>query len=310
MLAVMISGHKSDAGGHLIPVRGTRLFVEVYGDPGAPAVLYLHGGPGMSCHEFTQWQSTALGRGLRLIALDQRGVLRSDPIGADEPISEDLLVEDCEALREALGLESWALLGHSFGGRLALRYAHRYPDRITSVLFENPAWDVAATERFRLPALAALYDSLGEPALAQECRDLAVSPNVFAKGYRLDLLAGLDERGAGWYLADQKSLPRMRQASPERPDEDHTIIAAMRLINDPGFYESLLPLLPGLRMPALLILGGSDLVTTPEQADAFRSLVPDGRAEVFDRSAHFVQFEQAEEYSALVTAFVLERRSA
>jgi pimeloyl-ACP methyl ester carboxylesterase len=63
-------------------------------------------------------------------------------------------------------------------------------------------------------------------------------------------------------------------------------------------------------MPALLILGGSDLVTTPEQADAFRSQVPDGRVEVFDRSAHFAQFEQAEEYSALVTAFVLERRSA
>jgi proline iminopeptidase len=256
------------------------------------------------------WQAKLLADGLRLIAFDQRGVLRSDPIGADEPITEDALVADCEALREALGLESWALLGHSFGGRLALRYAHRYPDRITSVLFENPAWDVAATERFRLPALAGLYDGLGETALAQECRNLAVSPDVFAGGSRLDLLAGLDERGAAWYLADQKSLQRMKQAGPERADEDHTKIAAMKLINDPGFYESLLPLLSGLRTPALLILGGSDLVTTPEQADAFRSQVPGGRVEVFDRSAHFVQFEQAEEYSALVTAFVLERRSA
>jgi len=118
-MAHMTGGHRPGSDEGLIPVGGTRLFVEVFGDPSRPALLYLHGGPGMSCHEFTRWQAGLLGRELRLIAFDQRGVLRSDPVGEDEPVTEEVLVEDCEALRQALGVERWAVLGHSFGGRLA-----------------------------------------------------------------------------------------------------------------------------------------------------------------------------------------------
>jgi proline iminopeptidase len=268
----------------------------------------LHGGPGTSCHEFTQWQAGRLGRELRLITFDQRGVLRSDPVTQDEPLTEAILVEDCEALREALGIERWALLGHSFGGRLALRYADRYPTRVTSVLFENPCWDVAATDRYRLPVLADLYDGLGETGLAQECRDLAAREDMFAEGWRVDLLAGLEARGTFWYLADQRFQHAMKEAAAQRPDEDHTGIAAGKLISDPGFYESLLPMLTGLQMPALLIVGTSDLITSPEQTDAFRSQVPHGRVEMFDHSGHFVQLEQAEEYAALVTAFVRQNQ--
>ncbi len=309
-MARMTNGQQSGSDERLIPVRGTRLFVEACGDPGQPVLLYLHGGPGMSCHEFIRWQAGLLSRELRLIAFDQRGVLRSDPVGEDEPVTEEILVEDCEALRQALGVERWAVLGHSFGGRLALRYADKHPARITSVVFENPSWDTESSDRYRLPALADLYDSLGETALAQECRDLSAQPDMYAEGYRLDLLAGLDARGKYWYLADQKFQRSMEEAAPHLPGEDHTAIAAMKLINDPGAHESLLPALSRLHMPALLIVGTSDLVTAPDQVNAFRSQVPHGRIEVFDHSGHFVQLEQAEEYSALVTAFVLQHHGA
>lgn len=91
---------------------------------------------------------------------------------------------------------------------------------------------------------------------------------------------------------------------------DTSSAAAMKLINDPGAHESLLPALSRLRMPALLIIGKSDRVTAPEQVNAFRSQVPNGRIEVFDHSGHFVQLEQPEEYSALVTALVLQHQGA
>jgi len=304
----MTTGYQPGAGGRLIPVRGTRLFVEVCGDASEPALLYLHGGPGFGCHEFILWQAGLLGGELRLIAFDQRGVLRSDPVGEDEQLTENVLVEDCEALRQALGVERWAVLGHSFGGRLALRYAERYPARVTCVLFECPGWDVEASERYRLPVLADLYDSLGETALARECRDLSARADMFAEGYRLDLLAGLDARGVAWYLADQGFLLAMKEAAPQLTSEDHTATAAMKLIDDPGGRESLLPMLSGLQMPALLIVGESDLVTSPGQISAFRGQVPNGRVEVFGHCGHFVQLEQADEYSALVTAFVLQNQ--
>jgi proline iminopeptidase len=53
----MASGHQPGSDGRLIPVRGTRLFVEACGDPNKAALVYLHGGPGTSCHEFMRWQA-------------------------------------------------------------------------------------------------------------------------------------------------------------------------------------------------------------------------------------------------------------
>jgi proline iminopeptidase len=125
--------------GRHVEVRGTRLYVYEFGDADAPALLFLHGGPGMGCHEFVRWQGAALGAGVRLIAFDQRGFHHSDPLGTDESLSEEVLVEDCEALRAALGVRSWFVLGHSYGGRLATRYAARYPETVRGVVFDGPA---------------------------------------------------------------------------------------------------------------------------------------------------------------------------
>ncbi len=45
------------------------------------------------------------------------------------------LTADAEALRQALGFKQWAVLGHSFGGMVALEYALRYPDSLSHLLF-------------------------------------------------------------------------------------------------------------------------------------------------------------------------------
>jgi proline iminopeptidase len=286
--------------GKYVDAGGKRLFVDVRGDPAAPALLYLHGGPGKSCYEFMEWQGELLSRDLLLIGLDQRGVLRSDRVGKGEPLSEQVLVADCEVIREALGLSSWSLLGHSFGGRIALRYAAAHPERVQTLIFENPAWDIPATERARLPRLAALLDGLGRADDASRCRELAARPDLFAGGYPPDIADVLGSVGRRWYLNNPETDgPRMDEADPALPAEllRRGGAQGLRLLAQPEFLESLVPLLAGLRRPALLILGQSDLVTSPDQAAAFERDVPDGRVRVFGNSSHFVQFEEAAEYA-------------
>ena len=76
-----------DVTGRDVTVGGHMLHVEEFGDPAAPAVLYLHGGPGMGAFHFESVQSERLRTGLRLISVDQRGVLRSAPIGMRKPLA-------------------------------------------------------------------------------------------------------------------------------------------------------------------------------------------------------------------------------
>jgi proline iminopeptidase len=83
--------------------------------------------PGLAPNDFVQQQGGRLAKTVRLIAFDQRGVLRSAPLSHERPLHLDDLIEDTEALRRALGIRRWTLLGHSFGGHIALLYALRYP---------------------------------------------------------------------------------------------------------------------------------------------------------------------------------------
>lgn len=65
----------------MISIRGKDLYVEAVGPEDAPALLFLHGGPGgTGSYEFMLSQRELLSQHVRLIALDQRGVLRSEAL--------------------------------------------------------------------------------------------------------------------------------------------------------------------------------------------------------------------------------------
>lgn len=283
-------------------MNGTRLFLDLRGVDSGPPLLYLHGGPGMSCYEFMAWQGERLSRRLFLVGLDQRGVLRSDPLGEGAALTEDVLVDDCEAVRQTLGIPQWTVLGHSFGGRLALRYACRYPDRVAAVIFESPGWDLAETERHRLPAAAAIFDELGDHDSARRCRELATTPSEDV-WESFGLVGRLDEHGRYDDLYFHQPEARKRWAEiQDRPFPDELLSRARahqeQAIN--CMREPVTPLLASVTMPATLIVGGHDLVTGSGQVAAFERLVPHGRVLRFPNASHFVQLEEPEAYADAV----------
>lgn len=285
-----------------------RLVLDVRGDEGNPPLLYLHGGPGMGCHEFMVWQGDRLAARLRLFGLDQRGVLRSDPLGTEDTLTEADLVADCEALREWLGVKRWAVLGHSFGGRVALRYAHEHPQRLSAVIFENPAWDVVETERLRLSAAADIYDELGEPVAAQRCRMLTEEP-LLDHWESFEVVGALAEHGRYYDLyvhrpEAREAILQLEQQSPFPAEwRARGGRRGQRLLEEPGLLTSLVPLLNGLAVPALLVKGRYDLVCGPDQIDAFQQRVPQGTLAMFEQSGHFAQLEEPERYAELVGTF-------
>jgi proline iminopeptidase len=291
----------------LIAVNGTRIFVDDRGDPAAPALLYAHGGPGQGCYDFMSAQGDLLAKQLRIIGVDQRGTLRSEPLPAVPPLTADLLVTDFEALRRRLRIESWAVLGHCAGAGYALRYVTGHPGAVRAVIFDCPCWDADMTDRNRLPVAARRLEALGQLPDAERCRELA------AKSARLAF--GDDARGAMQALgahymeqffhdpggaAEFAELLDGSGFTPEqwqRGNSHWPLLAAM--------YEPVLDLLPRVRRPALLVRGRDDLVAAPGMLAAFGSSVPGGLIRVFERSAHFAYLEEPGAYCAAVTDFVL-----
>jgi len=114
---------------------GVELFVRVAGESeSGNALLALSGGPGISSRYMTDLENLA-GKSLAVVTFDQRGVGRSSaPVLEKSGFTFEKYIEDIESIRKSLGLKSFHLLGHSWGGILALRYATVHPERVRSLI--------------------------------------------------------------------------------------------------------------------------------------------------------------------------------
>jgi proline iminopeptidase len=100
---------------------------------GAP-VLLLHGGPGLS-YEYLDGLSAELSTGFRIAAYQQRGL---DPSTLEGPFTVAQAIEDAVTVLDALGWSRALVVGHSWGGHLALRLAAACPERLLGVLAIDP----------------------------------------------------------------------------------------------------------------------------------------------------------------------------
>lgn len=102
------------------------------------AILIINGGPGMSSEGFATIAQKIADLGYHTIIYDQRGTGRSALAVRDtSTITMDVMVEDIENLRKKLGITSWVVLGHSFGGLLATHYVARHPEVIEKIIFSS-----------------------------------------------------------------------------------------------------------------------------------------------------------------------------
>jgi pimeloyl-ACP methyl ester carboxylesterase len=97
-------------------------------------VLLMHGGPGLSFDYLTEL-GAEIGDGYRVAAFQQRGLA---PSSADGPFTMAQALDDVLAVLDALGWETAVVVGHSWGGHLALRFAAAHPDRLIAVLAVDP----------------------------------------------------------------------------------------------------------------------------------------------------------------------------
>ncbi len=130
--------------------------IDVAPEHPADTIVMLHGYGGSATH--WKYQFHALAETNRCIAPDLRGHGRSDKPATDYTIDE--MLADLEAVLDELDVEEpFVLMGHSFGGALAITFAHRYPQRVRRLVL------IAAADRFELPFYTRAVLSLPLPVL-------------------------------------------------------------------------------------------------------------------------------------------------
>jgi proline iminopeptidase len=237
-------------------------------------VLMLHGGPGLS-HDYLEPLADDLGPTWTSASFQQRGLA---PSTLDGPFDVPTAVADVVAVLDALGWDRPLLLGHSWGGHLALHVAATHGDRLGGVLAVDPLGGVGdggsaefgATLLARTPEEArARYEEID--AATQESSTLEQAHEA------LEIV---------WpaYFAD-------REAVPPYPRPGLSTAASYGMW--PSVVEELPALeaaLPSLDVPLGVVMGAGSPMPLTAGSDVV-DRVPGSWLEVVDGAGHFVWLE-------------------
>jgi proline iminopeptidase len=157
-------------GARIIPVNtahGTfKVWTKRVGNNPRVKLLLLHGGPGATHEYFEACDSYLPAAGVEYYYYDQLGSFYSDQPDIPELWDVARFVEEVEQVRLALGLDAgnFFLLGHSWGGILAIEYALRYQQRLKGLVISNMMASIPAYNEY---AERALMPAMDQQALAQ-----------------------------------------------------------------------------------------------------------------------------------------------
>ena len=148
-LTLNVSLFSLDGTSVFVETNGAKLFCTVLGqgEAGREPLIVLHGGPGMA-QDYLRPYMDKLAEGRQVIYYDQRGGGRSECDGAAEKLSLEVSIEDLDAVRREFGFEKVSILGHSWGGLVAMRYAAAHPEAVNKLILLNSM--TASSEDFSL----------------------------------------------------------------------------------------------------------------------------------------------------------------
>jgi proline iminopeptidase len=270
-------------------IRGASLFVEVLGH-GDPLVL-MHGGPGLDHVSLMPFRELADRHTIVLYDHRCNGRSTGTPV---ESMTFDNLTADADALREALGFERWAVLGHSFGGHVALEYVLRHPKRVSRLVLMDTAGDARWSEEHSADILAGRRYDPKTVAIARRFYSGRISSRDFVRA-SFRLLPAYDHRFSLLRLGREMLEGGWRMKT--RPE---ALIFGGRMMR--GW--SVMDRLGEIRVPTLVIAGRSDFLFPPESQALLAAGIPSARLHIIERAGHNPQSEQPAETLATIAHFL------
>jgi proline iminopeptidase len=304
----------------IINIWGKKIWYEVYGAEHNDTLLYLHGGPGASCLDFEN-QARALSGKMKVVIFDQLGVLRSEAIAENESYGMEYQIEMLEKMRKILEIERWSILGHSYGGMLAVLYAYTYPNSIHKIILECPSLYFEDSAKSTVEYLSGHINRLNDKQAIELCEKIksadyqdkteVVWDLSTLLGYVTDMelrfyLHGIsfeeyqmsmdtsDITDEMWSKGEQHLMKLLEtQPAPNGSLQKRVLMT-----------DNFLPMLPKITAPMLLINGMYDPVCTKNQIEYIMNNVRNVTQAIFENSGHFPRIEEAKKYTNTIWSFL------
>ncbi len=283
-----------------IQFRGYKDWFLIVGErdlPGKLPLLCLHGGPGGS-HDYLEPLQQIAATGRRAFFYDQLGAGNSDHPNEASLWTVELFVQEVDVVRNALGLDRLHLLGHSWGGMLAMEYALTQPPGLASLILADcpasmPEW-IAEGNRLRAELPASVQATLlkHEAAGTTDDPEYQEATTVFYRRHVCRLNPWPD------------CLNRTIQKMGEAPEVYNTM-------NGPNEFNvigtlrnwSVVDRLGDIKVPTLVIGGRYD-EATPAITETVHNGIIGSEWIIFENSSHMPHLEETEPYLRRLEQFL------
>jgi proline iminopeptidase len=285
-------------GARLVPIKTAHgdftVWTKRCGDNPRIKLLLLHGGPGATHEYFEAFDSYLPQAGIEYIYYDQLGSHRSSQPDVPELWETARFVDEVEQLRLALGLDAsnFFLLGHSWGGILAMEYALAHQKHLKGLVISNMVSSIPAYNRY-----------------AQEVLMPGIAPAVLAEIQALE--AAKDHENPRYMellIPHHYEHHVLRMPHAQWPDPVHRAFAHLnpkvyipmqgpselgasgKLVNWDRTAE-----LPKITVPTLTIGGAHDTMD-PKHMEAMARALPQGRYLHCPNGSHMAMYDDQATY--------------
>jgi len=238
---------------------------------------------------------------------DQLGFAGSDRPQEEKAYETDKLIDVIFEVADSLGLETFALVGHDWGGAIAWAAALKEPERLTRLAIINAPhpWifqkslieDEAQREAsqyitaFRTPGFEQSVEAMGYEAFFQKTFARHVDLAVIPEAEKQEYLTEWSQPGAltamlNWYRASKLVVPPPGVTVP--------------------LPDWLLKTFPKIHVPTLVIWGMKDAALLPVQLEGLDELIEDVRIVRLPGAGHFAPWEAPDAVAEALEPFLAE----
>jgi proline iminopeptidase len=284
-----------------VEVDGYEVITYSFGE-GEDVILCLNGGPGLPCDYLREAHSCLVDEGFRVVAFDQLGTGASSRPTDASLWTIERYVTEVEAVRSALGLGKVHLLGHSWGGWLAIEYALRHPEHLSTLILESTVADI--------PHLTTELDRL-RGALGSETVTMMQRHEAEGSFTHPEYMAAVT-------LLNYRHVCRLSEwPAPVSRSLDDWNMGPYNAIQGPNEFLYIgnlkdwnrVPDLHTISVPVLIVCGEHDELT-PACAMRMKHAIPQAELHVVPNGSHMSFYENPDDYYPALLNFLGAHRAS